>query len=228
VTGTAADTFTWAQEHRNALLIGVLAVACVLAIVIGAVFYRQQQTEKANVLLSRALRVQGAPLRPAGEPATPGVPSFTTTPERAQAARKAFAEVADKYGSTAPGQMARYFMAITFNDEGKYADAEKALKDAAGSSNKDVSGLSRYALAQLAVAQHKDEEAIRAYKELIDHPSAAVSKANAQLELAQLYEARNQPQEARRIYEQVQKDDPKSDAAQAATARLAGMGAAKK
>jgi len=83
-------------------------------------------------------------------------------------------------------------------------------------------------LAQLAAAQHKDEEAIRTYKELIDQPNNAVSKANAQLELAQLYEARNQPQEAKRIYEQIQKDDPKSDAAQAATARLAGLGAPKK
>jgi TolA-binding protein len=45
----------------------------------------------------------------------------------------------------------------------------------------------------------------------------------AQLELAALYQDRQQPQEAKRIYEQLQKDNPNTDVATIATSKLAAL-----
>ena len=54
---------------------------------------------------------------------------------------------------------------------------------------------------------------------MIERPTGSVPKNMAQLELAAVY-APQQPLEAKRLYEQIQKDDPKSPAAQIAGQRL--------
>ncbi len=223
VSDTAAGTFTWAQGHQNKVIVAAAVVVVALVVAAGGWWWNQRQTEQANVLLGRALRLQGAPLRPAGIPADPTMPSFTSVAERAQATRKAFGEVVEKYPRTAPGRLSRYFAAITFLDENNYSAAEKGLREAAEAGNKDVAALAKYALAQTYAAQHKDTEAVREYKELIDHPADMVSKSTAQLELAQLYEDRNQPSEAVRIYQQIQRDEPKTPAAEQAQSKLAGL-----
>ena len=58
------------------------------------------------------------------------------------------------------------------------------------------------------------------YQELINKPTASVSKVTAQLELADLYKNSNQPLDAKRIYEQVKKDNPTNEAGQMATQKL--------
>ncbi len=53
-------------------------------------------------------------------------------------------------------------------------------------------------------------QAIDLYKELIDHPTISVGKNAAQLSLASLYEESAQPDDARALYEQMQKESPAS------------------
>jgi hypothetical protein len=50
------------------------------------------------------------------------------------------------------------------------------------------------------------------YQELINQPTASVSKVTAQLQLAELYQASNQPLDAKRLYEQIKKDNPSPEA----------------
>jgi TolA-binding protein len=45
----------------------------------------------------------------------------------------------------------------------------------------------------------------------------------AQLQLAELYQTSNQPLDAKRLYEQVKKDNPGADAVQIATQKLAEL-----
>jgi len=58
---------------------------------------------------------------------------------------------------------------------------------------------------------------------LIDKPTITVSNATAHLELAVFYEAQKKPDEAKRIYDQVQKDNPASEAASLAQRRAAAL-----
>ncbi|MGB0011188.1 MAG: coatomer subunit epsilon, partial [Candidatus Sulfotelmatobacter sp.] len=61
------------------------------------------------------------------------------------------------------------------------------------------------------------------YQELINKPTVSVSKVTAQLQLAELYQTGNQPLDAKRLYEQIKKDNPTTEAGQMATQKLAEL-----
>jgi lipopolysaccharide biosynthesis regulator YciM len=67
---------------------------------------------------------------------------------------------------------------------------------------------------------NRDPQAIELYKQLSDKPSTTVSKQAAQIELAALYESEQKTADARKIYEQLQKDNPNTDFARVASAKL--------
>ena len=105
---------------------------------------------------------------------------------------------------------------------GDLAGAERQLKEVSGSRDQDLASLAKFALASLYRNSQRPEPAIQIYKELSEHPTRSVSKNAVQLELASLYEA-GQPQEAKRIYEQVQKENPRGAAGEIASGRLQNL-----
>jgi tetratricopeptide (TPR) repeat protein len=227
ITGTAADTFSWASEHVRNLVLYIVAALVVIGGVLGGWYWYQHTQEKANEALGRAIQVYQRPLRPAGTPPMPGIESFSSANERAEAARREFGDIASKYSHTGAGHIAQYFLGLTFRDEGKYPEAETALKKSADDGNKDVASLSRYALAQLYQTTNRQADAIKTLKDLVDHPTNSVTKFTAQADLAELYVDTHQPAEAVKIYNQIKSDDPKGPEAQFATQKLATLNAAK-
>lgn len=219
---TAKDAVSWTVEHRRKLIYGGVAVAVVLAVVLGTWIYIGQQDEAAGVALGHALQVYNAPVRAASQPPAPETLSFASAADRAKAAKAEFQKVADSYSHTRSGEIARYFVGITGMDLGNNADAEKELKKAANSSRPDLAGLAKFALASLYRRTGKDAEAVKVYKDLIDHPTNTVAKSTAQLELASFYEPK-QPNEARFLYQQVQKEDPRGPAGEIAANRMANL-----
>lgn len=216
---TTKETFSWVVEHRDKLIWGSVAVAVVLLFSLGTWFYLQYQDQGASVALGQAMRIYNAPLNPAGQPANPQERSYATAAERAKAANAEFRKVAEKYSHTRSGALARYFVGLTAMDMGDNAAAERELKEVAGSREEDLAAMAKFSLASLYRRTNRDAEAVKLYRELIDHPTRTVAKASAQLELASLYES-TQPAEARRIYEQIRKDDARGPAAEIAAARL--------
>ena len=221
-TATAAETYSWAVEHRTKLVYGGLALAVVAAIVAGIWVYRQQQDQKASAMLGHAMNVYSAIIRQPGDVAPPEVLTFGSNQERAKAARPEFAAVVDKYPRTRSGQIARYFLGLTDSQLGNTAAAENELKQVADSAKPDLAALAKLALADVYRAQGKDTQAIQLYRDLIDHPTNTVAKPTAQLALASVYEIK-QPQDARKLYEDVQKEDPRGPAGEAAMQRMAAL-----
>jgi tetratricopeptide (TPR) repeat protein len=214
VTFEAAETAAhWTAEHQTKLIIGVIAVIVIGAIAFGGWYYVNTQDEKASLDLSTAVRTFETPLRPAGTPAQPDFPTFASAQERATAARKQFQAIVDKYPHTHTADMARYFVGLAAEQLGDNATAEGDLQQAAGSSNPDLSSLGKFALASVYRAENKDQQAVDLYKQLIDKPTLVVSKATAQIELAGYYESRQKPDEAKKIYDQVAKENPSTEAA---------------
>jgi tetratricopeptide (TPR) repeat protein len=78
-------------------------------------------------------------------------------------------------------------------------------------------------LASVYRAEKKDTQAIGLYKQLIDKPTVVVSKATAQLELGGFYESRQKPDEAKKIYDQVAKENPASEAGSIAQRRASAL-----
>ena len=218
---TVAEQVSWAVTHQKTLTTAAIIALVAVAVLGGGWIYYNQRDQAASAEIGSALRVYGAPLRSPSGP-KPDYLTFTSAKERAEAARKAFQQVEDKYPHTRAAEVARYFVGVTAFDLGDYSTAEKVLQQVAGSRNQDLSALGRFALASVYHSENKDAEAIKLYQELAAHPAVTVPKSTAQLELGSLYQQK-QPEEAAKLYTQIQKDDPNSPAAQTAAARLASL-----
>jgi TolA-binding protein len=219
----AGSAVHWSAEHKAKLIAAVVAVVVIAAIAFGGWYYVNSQDEKASAELTTAVRTFEAQVRPPGVPPQPGTDSFASAQERATAARKQFQGIVDKYPRTHTADMARYFVGLSAAQLGDNAAAESNLQAAAKSSNSDLAALGKLALASIYRAEAKDAPAIDLYKKLIDQPTLAVSKATAQLELADFYESRQKPDDAKKIYQQVEKDNPATEAASIAQRRMGAI-----
>jgi TolA-binding protein len=219
----AGKTVDWSGEHKSKLIAAVLAVIVIAAIAIGGWYYVNSQDEKASAELSTAVRTLETPLRPAGSPPQPGYDTFASSQERATAARKQFQAIVDKYPHTRTANMARYFVGLASSQLSDYAAAEHNLQEVADSSNADLAALGKFALASVYRAENKGAQAVDLYKQLIDKPTVVVSKVTAQIELASYYESQQKPDEAKKIYDQVAKDNPSTEAASLAQRRVAAL-----
>lgn len=217
---TAQGAAIWATGHRQtvAWTVGLVLVAIVATS--GVIAWRGRQSDRGNTELAAAMRTFNAQLAPAaGTPAEDTGPTFTSIADRAKAAEKQFGAVADRYSWVAPGRIARYLRGVALIQTGDKAGAEQVLKTAASFSDKDVASLAKMALASMYRTSNRAPEAIAIYKDLSEHPTATVSKAQAQLELAETYETTD-PQQAALIYQQLQKEDPQGPAGQVAAQKL--------
>ena len=224
VTIDAAEkTADWTIEHRSTLIVATIVAIVVVGSVVGGWYYLGAQDEKASLDLNVAVRTMDTPLRPAGTPEQPDFPSFTSSKDRALAAQKKFQAIVDKYPHTHTADMAHYFLGVTAVNLSDNAAAERNFKEVISAGNREVSSVAKDALASLCGQTNRVKEATALYQELINKPTTSVSKVTAQLQLADLYQNSNQPLDAKRIYEQVKKDSPASEAGQLATQKLAQL-----
>jgi tetratricopeptide (TPR) repeat protein len=219
----AENAVHWSVEHQSKLVVAVIAVVVVGAIAFGGWYYVNQQDDKASGELTTAVRTFETPVRPVGVPPQPGTDSFASPQERATAARKQFQQIIDKYPHTHTADMARYFVGLASSQLGDNAAAERSLQEAAGSSNSDLAALGKFALASIYRAENKDAQAIDLYKQLIDKPTLVVSKVTAQLELADYYASKQKRDDAKKIYDEVAKENPSTEAASLAQRRVAAL-----
>jgi TolA-binding protein len=108
-------------------------------------------------------------------------------------------------------------------DKGDNTAAENDFKQVISSGNRELASVAKLALASLYGDTKRTKDAVTIYQELINKPTTAVGKVTAQLQLAELYQASNQPLDAKRLYEDVKKDNPNTEAAQMATQKLAEL-----
>lgn len=210
----------WATEHRPVLIWSVGTVVVAAIIVVGLILWNSRQTEQANIDLSKALETLNAPLRPASAPpAEAGSKSFTSITERGKEAEKELKAVADHYSYTKPGKIAAYLAGTAAIQASDNTGAEQQLKSVTDSSDKDIAALAKLALANLYRSTNRPGDAAKVYKDLTDHPTDTVPKGEAQLQLAEMYEATD-PKEAASLYQQIQKESPNSVAGQIAASKL--------
>jgi tetratricopeptide (TPR) repeat protein len=216
----AEMTAHWTVEHKNKLIAAGIVLAILLAAVLGSWYFLEQQDDKASVDFSKAVQTMDTPVRPAGMPAQPDNPSLASSKERASEAHKQFQAVVDKYPHTHAADFSRYFAGVTSAALEDYLSAERELKTVAAYHNEDLSALAKLALASVYRNTKRTKDATDLYKQLINKPTRTVSKAAAEIELAETYQAAGMIADAKKQYEQVQKESPQSEAAQLAAAKL--------
>ena len=206
------------SHHR---LVGtIVSIALVVGLAIaGWRFYSERQTVKASAALEDAMKVFEARIRTPGEPPEPGEITYVQEKNKYEDAARKFAEVARKYTRTRPGQVARYYAALSQERLGRYDEAQKTLKELESSGGEEFAALARFQLAEIYERTGKTDAAVKLYRQLADRPTVFVPRAVVLLALADSLRKAN-PQEAMQLYNQIKKDFPNSSVADEADKRL--------
>jgi hypothetical protein len=197
----------YSHSQAAAILVAV-AVAAVL-IYGGWKFYNDRQTVLASAALDDAMKVYNAPIRQANVPIETSELTFSDTQTRSQEASPKFTAVANKFSSTNPGKLARYYEALTLLDLEKQNQALEALKKVVGGSDKELSAMAQYQMANIYARTGKTDDAVRTYRAIADAKSVLVPRPLVLIELADLL-SQSKPAEATTLYEQVKKEYPSS------------------
>jgi tetratricopeptide (TPR) repeat protein len=224
VTIDAAEkTVHWSVEHRAILIRAGIALVVLLAVGLGGWYFLNAQDEKASLVLTQAVRTLETPLRLPGTPAQPDSPSFESSKERAETARKQFQSIVDNYPHTRTADTARYFLGVTAAGIGDSPTAERWFKEVASHGGAEVASLAQFNLASIYADTNRTKDAVNIYQQLIAKPTDSVGKVTAQLQLAKLYQATNQPLDAKRLYEEIKKANATNEAGSLASQKLAEL-----
>jgi len=219
----AEQTVHWSVEHKGKVIAGAIVAVVVVSAVLGAWYYLEQQDEKASVDFSRAVQTFNTPVRPAGMPAQPNDPSFASVTDRATEAHKQFQALVNKYPHTRSADFGHYFLGVTSASLGDNVAAERELKEVAGYHNAELSSLGKMALASLYRNTNRSPDAINLYKQLMQSPTSTVGKTATEVQLAETYQDAGNTAEAKKLYEQLQKENPQGDVGQFAASKLQEM-----
>ena len=202
-------------SHQQMLWLVMGAALVVALAVLGWRTYSGRQTTKAGAALDDAMKIFQARIRAPGEPAQPGEDSYVDEKNKYTDAEKKFLEAANKYPRTRPGQVARYYTALSEEHLKKFEDAEKNLKQLDSSGDESLTGLARFQLAWVYTQNNKGPQAVALYKQLADKPTTFVPKPLVLLTLADYYR-KTDPAQASKLYNQVKQDFPDTPAAEKA------------
>ena len=202
-------------SHQQILWVIVGAALVVALAVFSWSTYSRRQTTKAGAALDDAMKIFQARIHIPGEPADPGELAYVDEKNKYADGEKKFLEVANQYARTRPGQIARYYAALSEEHLKKFDDAEKNLKLVESSSDDSLTGLARFQLAWVYSQNNKGPQAVELYKQLADKPTTFVPKPLVLLTLADYYR-KTDPAQASKLYNQVKQDFPDTPAAEKA------------
>jgi len=202
-------------SHQQLLWIVVGAALVVALAAFGWNSYTRRQTAKAAAALDDAMKIFQAQIRAPGEPAEPGEITYVDEKNKYGDAERKFLQVATQYGRTLPGQIARYYAALSEEHLKLFDDAEKNLKQLDSSGDENLAGLARFQLAWIYAQNGKGPQAVELYKQLADKPTIFVPKPMVLLTLADYYR-KTDPAQASKLYNQVKQDFPDTPAAEQA------------
>jgi predicted negative regulator of RcsB-dependent stress response len=203
--------FESVASHQQALWVGVVAALVVVLAVFGWNGYARRQTARASAALDDAMKIFQARIRAPGETPDPVEVTYLDEKNKYTDADKKFLQVANEYGRTKPGQMARYYAALSEVQLKQYAEAEKNLNQVISGGDENLAGLAKFQLADMYRQENKGAQAVDLYKQLSDKPSIFVPKPMAMLALADYYR-KTDPAQAAKLYNQIKQEFP--DAAQ--------------
>ena len=214
----AASGASWLSDNKSSVVRWTISIAVVVVLVVGGAILFAVRTAAADRELGAAVDAFGTALASPEAPDIAGV--YKSAADRAKAANTQFVAIASKYSWLKQGKTAEYFAGITYQEMGQTAQAETALKSAAGAWNRDLANLAKIALAGIYHQSSRDGEAETLYNQIIAKPSSTVTAAAAQLNLAELYVSQGKTDQARAIWAKVQEADKQGAAGEIAAQKL--------
>jgi predicted negative regulator of RcsB-dependent stress response len=208
----------FAAHRQQTIRYGAIALAVLL--IAGAVYYfRSSQHNVREQVLGEALSLTNAPV---GSASPSGGPSFPTEAAKNDAVDKALSKVVSEYGGTEEGYMAEYYLGGRSADVGKMDDARKKYQDVADHASANIASLGKLSLAQIDSDENRSGDAEKLLKDLMDHPTDLVSKAQATIAYAKVIGPKR-PDEARKLLTQIMSDKDQGDVSSIASAAYSDL-----
>jgi len=196
------------QHYKEILNVSIIVVA-VVGLAGGLKYYTNRQNAAANADLGEALATFRAYVgQPTPGQSEPGGATFATAQEKYKKSLQQFDAILDKYKMLPRPkavEIARYQAGVCQSLLDDHKGAMQTLTEVAQDHDLEIASMAKFALAGELAKSGKTPEAAKIYQELADHPTLAVPKASALLALADAYRE-SQPAQARKIYEQVEKE----------------------
>jgi len=218
------ETFAHGAEavmlHKQLTTALVVAAAVIALGFFGWKTYSERQTVRASAAFDDAMKVFQARTISPGEPTQPGELTYMDDKVKFADSAKKFGDAAAKYSRTRPGQLAKYYEALSFERIGKNDDAKKLFLELAGSGNDEFASMAKLELASLddSIGQH--DEAAKLYQQLLDKPTVLVPKPVVLLAFAEHFSQTN-PSQAAKYYDQIKSEYPGTPIATQAEQELA-------
>jgi predicted negative regulator of RcsB-dependent stress response len=206
-------------SHQQATLYVIVAALVIVLGVFGWRAYAARETVKASAAFDSSMTVFQAAISAPGVTPQPGAVTYKDDKTKYGDAAQKFGDVAAKYPRTRPGELSRYYQALSLEKLDKNDDAKKALQALTGSSDPDFVAMARFELAQLDDRMGQGDEATKVYQDLIAKPTVLVPKPVVMLALAHHYGEKN-PTEAAKLYTQIKSDYPDTAIAEQADQEL--------
>jgi len=215
---TVARTREMVEARRRELTLG-LTVA-VIVLLIGGVYvgYRNSRNGKATSLLASALAVAEAQIVTPPAPA-PGSPppvqppgTFRTDRERLDAAAPRLQQAAEAYPDTEAGITARYRLAVTLAELGRYAEAEQRYQEVVQKTSKKniYHDTARLGVGAAQLAQGKHDAAMATFRELASDTSSSLPVDGVLMQLGRAAQAAGKKEDATRAFTRVVDEFPQS------------------
>lgn len=208
-----AQTMTMAEKYRGALIAAGVGIAVIFFGVLGYMYYLGNLSDRADEALGAVLpRYESGQYQEALD-GTADVPGLL--------------EVADEYGATDAGNLARFYAANALFQLGRYDEAGEYFEAYEG--GEDILGASAIA-GQAAVAEQRGDhaEAARLYQRAARAYESAATAPSFYLDAARNFEAAGDTEAARAAYEEIETeypDAPEAENVAVYTARLDAMSA---
>lgn len=197
----------WLSAHRDEARITLAVLVVVGAVAGGLGYFKSKRQREAQADLAAAMEIFRAPvakdLAPGAE--RPAGPVYATGDEKFKKAAAAFDGVERRYTSLPVAAQARYYAALSRIEIGDYAEAEKALKEAAAYEGGQglEAAVGRLALADLYRRSGQTDKAAQAYRDFAADNRLGFPRDYALMSLASLLEDARRLAEAEAAYRRV-------------------------
>jgi predicted negative regulator of RcsB-dependent stress response len=192
-TDAVSEAVAYALSNRKILIRWIVVAVLVLGLAGGALWFAAYNRSIRQQALAAALQVIDTPVGASSQAPN----SYPTQEAKQQAEIKVLSDMVAKYGGTREGLIAQYYLGTVKVERKNPKGAESDLRRVADAKS-EFAPLAKIALAQLYAGENRVAEARALLQSIANKPSDLVSKAQADILLAQLYLTTN-PQEAKKI-----------------------------
>src|SRR5437870_10268690 len=211
ITTYLQKTTEFVVLRKKEFTAGLTILAALAIVIFGWSYYRSTRNAHAQAQLSQAVNTfnDTANIKSAKE-------RYEKTIVEAQ-------KTYDQYRSLPISNIALYYVALSQEGLGDTTKATQTLQQVAERGDASIKGVAQFALGAIYKKHGETQKAIDVYKKIYD--GGGYSKAAVAYELASLYEANKQPDQAKDFYQKLVSEFPDSPFRQNADDALKRLGA---